>query len=128
MSAKPNLYLVNLEFTCELLGGGQMTTQFAVNPQRQTIHGRAHGEFLEGTEAPLNFSADFDGEYKMTGYGGVTRVGSAEGKALVSVQPPAIGAYLADFSMDFAVDNDWNGHGSFSINGNTYQCKVTSQG
>lgn len=126
MSANPELYLVTLEFTNELLGGGQMTTQFAVNTQRRSIHGRAHGDFPGGTESPLNFGADFDGEYKMTGFGGVTRVGSAEGKAIVAVQPPKIGAYLSDFSMDFAVDDNWNGHGSFTIDGNTYKCEVKS--
>lgn len=38
------------------------------------------------------------------------------GQYLVSVPPPAIGTYLADFSAALAVDKSWDGRGSFAYN------------
>lgn len=46
--------------------------------------------------------------------GGVTRVFTLRGEFVVSVPPPAIGSYLAQFEATFATDNNWSGHGSFT--------------
>ncbi len=48
-----------------------------------------------------------------TGFGQDTLLVHVTGQYLVSFPPPAIGSYLAPFSVALAVAKDWNGKGSF---------------
>ncbi len=52
-----------------------------------------------------------------TGFGQDTLLVHLTGQYIVSVPPPAIGSYLAHFSVALAVAKDWNGKGSFEYNG-----------
>ena len=124
---KEALFLVTLEFSTENFGGASMTLQLAVDPAHQTLNGRADGTVDEGTETPMNFTAEASGTYKYTGLGNVTIVGEVAGQGALSATPPAIGTYLAPFSANFAVDSDWNGTGSFMIGQHSYEsCAVKS--
>ncbi|WP_448663659.1 DUF1842 domain-containing protein [Sphingomonas sp. CJ20] len=67
------------------------------------------------------------GEIFHTGLGKDTQLVHLTGQYVVSVPPPAIGSYLAQFSAALAVDNSWNGSGSFQYGGHTVSgCKVTN--
>lgn len=123
---KVALYLVNLEFKTETVGGGSMELQLAVNPSSEELIGRAEGNILEGTQGAPSFIADASGQIYHTGLVTDTVLGGVTGQALVSVGvAPGIGSYLADFSATFAVNKDWNGTGEFKVGSNTYKCKVT---
>ena len=123
--SEESLYLVNLEFSTENFGGASMKLQLAVDPVNNTITGCADGTIEEGTQFSPNFAASAAGHIYSTGLGGITKIGAVSGQTVVSVPPPAIGSYLVPFSANFAVDNDWNGEGNFSVGTNTYTCKVT---
>ncbi|WP_044330438.1 DUF1842 domain-containing protein [Sphingomonas hengshuiensis] len=67
------------------------------------------------------------GDVLHTGFGQDTRLVHLTGQYLVSVPPPAIGTYLAQFSAALAVDASWNGSGSFQYGTNTVSgCTVTN--
>ena len=57
------------------------------------------------------------GTIRATGFGKVTKVVALEGQYTQSVPPPAIGTYLAQFSAHMAIDDNWDGQGSFSYGG-----------
>ncbi len=117
-------YLLKLSFSTENEGGGSMTLDVVVNPQDGSLSGSADGHILEGTEFSPNFNAHVAGHMHSTGLGNVTKVGAVSGQAAVSFPPPAIGTYLAPMTASFAVDNEFNGTGAFSVGKDTYQCKV----
>ena len=121
------LYLVNLEFQSEVLGGGSMQLKLAVNPTSPELMGRAEGVIQAGTQNPPKFTADVSGHTHSTGFGSITKIGAVSGTAGVFIGPaPVIGSYFAPFSATFAVDADWNGTGQFSVGADTYECKVTA--
>lgn len=124
MSHNDALYLVNLKFESEVLGGGSMILRLAVDPIHQTLSGQAQGTILKGTEHSPSFTASCNGTTHSTGFGDVVNVGAVRGQAAVSFAPPAIGTYLSPFSADFGVDKNWNGQGTFTVGDNTYECKV----
>lgn len=67
------------------------------------------------------------GEIFQTGFGEDNRLVHLNGQYLVSVPPPAIGTYLAQFSAALAVDASWNGSGSFQYGASTVAgCTVTN--
>jgi hypothetical protein len=125
--ANEALYQVKLDFRPKagITGAGSMTLELTVDPVSSTIHGRANGTILEGTQYAPNFTAIPSGHMHSTGLGHVTKVGAVSGQAMVSAPPPGIGTYLAPFSASFAVDNDWNGTGKFSVGDYTYDSQVT---
>jgi len=59
-----------------------------------------------------------------TGLAGITKVGAVSGQVSAS-QPPAQFIISEPFTATFAVDNDLNGTGSFTVGDNTYKCKVS---
>lgn len=124
MSNNDALYLVNLQFESEVVGGGSMILRLAVDPIHQTLSGQAQGKILEGTEHSPSFTASCKGTMHSTGFGGIVNVGAVRGQAAVSFAPPAIGTYLTAFSADFGVDKNWSGKGQFTVGDNTYECKV----
>lgn len=124
--ANEALYLVTLSYNSGVVGGGSMKLQLAVDPVSGALNGRANGSIQEGTQHSPTFSSSASGHMHATGLDGVTKVGAVSGQAVVSFPPPAIGSYQAPFSASFAVDNNWNGDGSFTVGDNTYKCKVSS--
>lgn len=54
------------------------------------------------------------GKIYATGLGKYTQVVTLNGQYVQTVQPPAIGAFLADFNAHMAIDGTWNGMGGFS--------------
>jgi hypothetical protein len=126
MSKNDALYLVNLKFEFEALGGGSMILRLAVDPIHQTLSGQAQGTIDQGTQHPLSFTASCSGTIHSTGFEKFVIVGSVNGQAGISVAPPAIGTYLSAFGAGFGVDNNWNGHGSFKVGLDNYICKVKS--
>ncbi|MGR0481162.1 MAG: DUF1842 domain-containing protein [Candidatus Electronema sp. V4] len=125
--ANESLYLVKLDYRPKagIVGAGSMTLQVSVEPVSSSINGQANGTILEGTQHAPRFTAIASGHMHSTGLGHVTKVGAVSGQAMVSVAPPAIGTYLAPFSASFAVDNDWNGTGKFSVGDYTYDSQVS---
>lgn len=123
--AKTELFLVPLNYTSNVVGGGSMLLQLAVDAVVSTLNGRANGTIKEGTPHSPTFAASASGHMHSTGLGGITKVGAVSGEAVVSFPPPAIGSYRATFSASFAVDNEWGGTGKFSVGNDTYECRVT---
>ena len=101
-----------------------MILRLAVDPIHQTLSGQAKGKIQEGTEHSPSFTASCQGTMHSTGYGDVVNIGAVHGRAAVSAPPSLIGTYLAPFTAEFAVDGSWSGNGTFTVGGNTYQCKV----
>jgi hypothetical protein len=126
--ANEALYLVKLDFRPKpgITGAGSMTLELTVDPMSGSMHGQAKGTILEGTQHAPRFTAIASGHMHSTGLGHVTKTGAVSGQAMVSAPPPAIGTYLAPFSASFAVDNDWNGTGKFSVGNDTYESQVTA--
>lgn len=120
-----SLYLVKLQFKSGVVGGGSMELQLSVDPKTGALNGRANGAILEGTQHSPQFTSSASGHMHATGYNDVTKVGAVTGQAIVSFPPPAIGSYQSPFTASFAVDNQWNGKGSFSVGDNTYQGQVS---
>lgn len=122
--AQVELFIVKLDYTSGVVGGGSMLMQLGVDPVRGTLNGRADGSIQEGTQHAPTFVASATGHVHSTGLGNVTKVGAVSGEAVVSFPPPAIGSYRAPFSASFAVDNQWVGTGKFSVGNDTYECRV----
>ena len=59
------------------------------------------------------------GVIRKTGLGAVTQIVALQGQYVVSVPPPAIGSYLANFSAHLAIDDSWNGRGGFTYDNHT---------
>jgi hypothetical protein len=58
------------------------------------------------------------GTLRYAGLGHLTKLVHLQGSAVISFPPPAIGSYLAPFDAHFAIDNEWNGVGGWTL-GNT---------
>ena len=68
------------------------------------------------------------GQVLHTGFGTDTLLVHVTGEYVVSVPPPAIGSYLAKFSAALAVDQGWDGKGTFSYGTHTLtDCAVTKE-
>ncbi len=59
------------------------------------------------------------GQILHTGFGHDTLLVHVSGEYTVSVPPPAIGTYLAQFSAALAVDKGWEGKGTFTYGSHT---------
>jgi len=72
---------------------------------------------IEGPESNIVIK-NVTGSIRATGFGKVTKVVELSGEYVVSVPPPAIGSYLAKFSANMAIDNNWDGRGGFTYGSN----------
>ncbi len=124
MSNNDALYLVNLKYESEVVGGGSMILRLAVDPIHQTLSGQAQGKILQGTAHSPSFTSSCKGTTHSTGFKDIVNVGAVFGQAAVSFAPPAIGTYLTEFKADYGVDKNWNGTGNFTVGDNTYKCTV----
>lgn len=105
---KDGVYLLELSFVppAGVVGAGRMSLALTVNASTGALHGQAYGTILEGTQQPQTFTVAVSGAMHSTGYGNIVKVGAVTGEAAVSVEPPAIGTYLAPFSASFGLDSD----------------------
>jgi hypothetical protein len=62
--------------------------------------------------------SNITGTLRYAGLGPFTKLVHLEGHAVISFPPPAIGSYLAPFDAHFAINNEWNGVGGWTL-GNT---------
>lgn len=67
---------------------------------------------IQGSDS--NISVQVTGKIYATGLGQYTQVVSLSGQYVQTVPPPAIGAFLANFNANMAIDGSWNGVGGFS--------------
>lgn len=108
-------YLVNgVAGNLEVPGAPVMHFSLVVVPSQNSVNGTVH---ITQSIAPPNSDIvirNVHGSIRATGYGKVTKIVYLEGEYVVSVPPPAIGSYLAHFSASMAIDDNWNGTGSFS--------------
>jgi len=61
------------------------------------------------------FISNVKGVLHHTGIPPYTQVVSLEGSAVISFPPPAIGSFLAPFDAHFAIDDQWNGIGGWTL-------------
>ena len=102
-------------------GAPIMHFSLVVVPSTNTVSGSVEITQALGPEYPSIVIKEVSGVIRATGYGKVTKVVALKGEYLVSVQPPAIGTYLAQFSAHMAIDDDWNGRGGFSYDNNNIE-------
>lgn len=117
---------------------GYYIVKLRVAPGDQPIFGAPTLELNLGVDAPtgrVNGTAEITqalpppygqisipqvtGQILHTGFGIDTLLVHVTGQYVVSVPPPAIGSYLAQFSAALAVDQSWNGKGTFTYGGHT---------
>lgn len=101
-----------------LLGAPALHLNLGVDAVSGKVSGA--GEITQSLPPPYGEIVihQISGEIFHTGLGTDTRLVHLNGQYVVSVPPPAIGSYLAQFSAALAVDASWNGSGSFQY-GNT---------
>lgn len=92
--------------------------QLLVNAATGAITGQAEQTQAVAGPASSITIPNVTGILHHTGLGKVTQVVALKGEAVITVPPPAIGAYLAPFNASFAIDNRWNGVGGWTL-GNT---------
>jgi hypothetical protein len=59
--------------------------------------------------------SNITGRLRHTGLGKFTQIVYLEGSAVISFPPPAIGSYLEPFNAHFAIDDEWNGVGGWTL-------------
>ncbi|MDI9339301.1 MAG: DUF1842 domain-containing protein [Sediminibacterium sp.] len=99
-------------------GAPIMHFSLVVVPSQNSVNGTVHITQVIAPPYGDIVIRNVKGTIRSTGYGKVTQVVYLEGEYVVSVPPPAIGSYLAHFSASMAIDDNWNGMGSFSYGGN----------
>lgn len=121
MTIKENLGQVGLYFVNGVAGNegvpGAPILKFSllVNAVTGTITGQARQ--TQAVAAPYNdiHISNITGQVHAAGFGKVTKLVALQGSAVISFPPPAIGSYLAPFTAHFAVDNEWDGVGGWSL-------------
>jgi Domain of unknown function (DUF1842) len=106
-------YRVVLEVSNNNLGASQLQLDLVVLATNGDVHGAAkitNGSIHDAKPILVQVS----GAVHHTGLGQDQLLVHLTGEYAVSVQPPAIGTYLAHFSASLAVDRSWNGKGSFT--------------
>ena len=111
---------MDLYFVEELVGNEGMPgapllhLACVVNASSGVVSGQAR---ITQALAPPNGQIDIPnvtGQIRHLGLGQDTMIVSLSAKYFVSVPPPAIGSYLADFSAVLKLDPKWHGTGSFT--------------
>ncbi|WP_010183377.1 DUF1842 domain-containing protein [Sphingomonas sp. PAMC 26605] len=95
-----------------LPGAPKLELALLVNAPTGHITGTAH---ITQALPPPYGSIEFpvSGVLHHTGFGHDTKLIALHGEYVVSVPPPAIGSYLAQFWAALALDADWNGVGTY---------------
>ena len=114
------LYLVKLNVEKKgLAGAPDLKLTLTVYAPQGTVSGSA--EILQAVTPPGGqiHIPEISGVIHDTGFGHNEQLVSLKGQYVVSVPPPAIGSYLAQFSAALVVDKSWKGKGSFTYGGHT---------
>jgi len=89
-----------------------------VTPSTNSVSGIVEiTQAIEGPESNIIIK-NVTGSIRATGLGKITKVVELRGEYVVSVPPPAIGSYLAQFSANMAIDDNWDGRGGFTYGTN----------
>ncbi|MGA9583350.1 MAG: DUF1842 domain-containing protein [Allosphingosinicella sp.] len=112
MAGSPELHLtLGVDSTSGQANGSAEITQALPPP-----YGTTHVPQVTGSVRHLGFNNDL-------------RVVAVKGQYVVSVPPPAIGSYLANFSAVLVLQPDGSGEGSFSYGDHDITgCTVTNEG
>jgi uncharacterized protein DUF1842 len=129
MANKPiGYYRLLLEVAPEQMAGSPaLTLDLGVN----TVTGQSNGTAEISQALPPPYGSiivpQVTGWVRETGFGNNHRLLAVKGQFVVSVPPPAIGSYLANFLTALVLDEDGNGRGMFSYGDNTViDCTVTN--
>lgn len=110
-------------------GAPIMHYSLVVVPSTHNVCG--HVEITQALPPPLGniVISNVTGIIRKTGLGPVTQIVALQGSYVVSVPPPAIGSYLAQFSAHLAIDDTWHGKGGFTYADHTVEdVPVTPKG
>ncbi|GAB5348780.1 DUF1842 domain-containing protein [Alteriqipengyuania sp. 357] len=125
--AEVGYYIVDVEVAPE--GGMQpgapnLTLKLGVNASNGEVNGQATlTQSVRGGDHEFPVS----GVIHHTGFGEDKLLVALTGHYVQSVPPPAIGAWLAQASIALAVDDSWNGTGSYTFgHSRMSRCKVTN--
>ncbi len=120
MSEKSGLYLVKLKVSRPgLLGAPVLHLNLSVYAPQGNVNGDAViSQSVTPTSGPIHVP-QVTGHIHHTGFGPDQQLVSLAGQYVVSVPPPAIGSYLANFSAALVVGANWVGKGTFTYGGHT---------
>jgi hypothetical protein len=99
-----------------------------VNASTGAVSGQARQ--TQAVQGPMSdvLISNVTGQIRYTGLGEYTKIVSLQGSAVITVPPPAIGAYLAPFDAHFAINDAWEGVGGWSLGGTSVEnVPVTSE-
>jgi len=113
-------YLVKLRVERKgLVGAPVLTLDLGVYAPVGEVNGS--GEITQSLPPPYGqiHLPEVKGRIHHTGFGKDEQLVSLSGQYVVSVPPPAIGSYLANFTAALVVGADWSGRGTFTYGGHT---------
>lgn len=117
MTDQTGLYRVTLNVSPgQMPGAPTLNLDLTVFAPNGTVNGVA--TITQALPPPYgHLSFPVSGSIYHTGFGQDTQLVHLTGQYVVSVPPPAIGSYLAHFSAALAVDQSWDGKGSYEYGG-----------
>jgi uncharacterized protein DUF1842 len=129
MATKPiGYYRLDLKVAPEQMPGSPtLTLKLGVNAATGQINGIA--EITQALPPPYGkiMVPHVTGQMLHTGFGQDHRLVAVKGQYVVSVPPPGIGSYLANFGSALVLDADGKGRGMFSYGDHTVtDCTVTN--
>jgi hypothetical protein len=115
---KVGLYLVNgTAGHAGMPGAPILHFSLLVNAVTGVVTGHARQtQAVDGPRSDISIGVT-QGEVWPIGFGQYTKVVVLRGEGVVSVPPPGIGTYGLPFSAVFAVDDQWDGQGGWSLGG-----------
>lgn len=102
-----------------LLGAPDLKLSLVVYAPAGTVSGSAVITQALAPPAGEIHIPEVSGVIHHTGFGADQQLVALKGQYVVSVPPPAIGSYLAQFSAALVVDKSWTGKGTFTYGGHT---------
>ena len=116
--------LIVLNFNSQVDGVGDAQLKLVFDSKNARLAGQAQGKFTLGIESAFVFNGHVSGHMHSTGFGHVTKVGALSGQVGVD-QPPTIAIQSEQFTASFAVDDNFNGTGTFSVGNHSFECKIS---
>lgn len=127
MTIKENLDKVGLYVVNGVAGNqgvpGAPLLHFSLLVNATTGAVTGHAQQTQAVPAPYNQIniGNITGQVHAAGLGKITKLVTLQGSAVISFPPPAIGSYLAPFTAHFAVDNEWDGQGGWTLGTHTVE-------
>lgn len=104
-----------------LPGAPIMHYSLVVVPSANSVSGTVEITQAVATPAGHIVIPNVHGVIHATGLGPITQIVSLQGEYVQTVPPPAIGAWLAKFAANLAIDASWHGRGGFTYGTNSVQ-------